>query len=427
MNILTTLLNIVLFIVMLGVLVTIHELGHFAVAKLFKVYVFEFSIGFGPKIFPWKNMKVKEGKKPRETKFSVRALPLGGFVSMYGEEGAVPEGFEEANIDPKRSLKGVNRGKRALIMAAGIIMNLILGYTIFLFSNGAIEQTQLVTRINVAETSPLLSAGITNEKTWNIDFEEKELDGQTIQYFGVGTLNGKSQEYYVLFQPTSYKDLSFSGSSLKLVATNTNKITNDIFYDDFAKDDVLNFQAKFYHIVDKDSEPEIIVYDASIETIAVDESKPDGAYELGGLGFSLTTYNYRNNFKQTFAKANKDFVNSATAVIKGLGSIFKSGLDGFSGPIGIFNMSASVLKNQGLANFLFLWGLISINLALFNLLPFPPLDGWHLLVVTVEAITRREISPKFKNIASMIGAIIMILFTILIIGKDIFTLFGVFL
>lgn len=269
MNILTTLLNIVLFIVMLGVLVTIHELGHFAVAKLFKVYVFEFSIGFGPKIFPWKNMKVKEGKKPRETKFSVRALPLGGFVSMYGEEGAVPEGFEEANIDPKRSLKGVNRGKRALIMAAGIIMNLILGYTLFLFSNGAIEQT--------------------------------------------------------------------------------------------------------------------------------------------------------------FAKANKDFVNSATAVIKGLGSIFKSGLDGFSGPIGIFNMSASVLKNQGLANFLFLWGLISINLALFNLLPFPPLDGWHLLVVTVEAITRREISPKFKNIASMIGAIIMILFTILIIGKDIFTLFGVFL
>lgn len=95
--------------------------------------------------------------------------------------------------------------------------------------------------------------------------------------------------------------------------------------------------------------------------------------------------------------------------------------------MGIFNISSQTLKNHGLAPYLFLWGLISINLALFNLLPFPPLDGWHLLVVTVEAITRQEISPKFKQIASMIGAILLIGLTLVILAKDIFGFVGVIL
>ena len=248
------------------------------------------------------------------------------------------------------------------------------------------------------------------KKIWNINFEETQIDGQDIQYFGIGTINENTKEYYILFQPEGFKDLSFSGNSLKLVATNTSKLTPNIFYTDFKEGDVLNFEAEFIHQADKDAEPEIIKYNASIPTVLVDEKKPEDGYMLGGLGFSLTTRTYRNSFKQTFVKANADFVNSATAVIKGLGSIFTSGLDGVGGPIAIFNASSSVLKNQGLANFLFLWGLISINLALFNLLPFPPLDGWHLLVVAIEAITRRELNPKFKNIASMVGAILMIVF-----------------
>ncbi len=421
MDFLYTLLNILLFLFMLGVLVTIHELGHFMIAKLFKVYVFEFSIGFGPKVIPWKGYKPK---KMRETKFSVRALPLGGYVSMYGEEGAVPDGFEGLEIDPKRSLKGINRGKRALIMAAGIIMNLILGYTIFLISNGAIAQTQLLSAIKVEANSPLLTAGINNDKVWHINFEETDIDGQRIQYFGVGTINEEDEEYYVLFQPTSLANLDFSGSAIKLMPTNTTKLTENVFYTDFKEGDTLHFKAEFVHSVE-DGEPEIINYNASIETVLIDESKPDSGYQLGGLGFGLTSREYRNNFQQTIAAANADFVQSATAVVKGLGSIFTSGLDGFSGPIGIFNMSASILKNQGLSTFLFLWGFISINLALFNLLPFPPLDGWHLLVVTVEAITRREISPKFKNIATMIGSVLMIVLSLLIIGKDIINLFGV--
>ena len=83
----TTIGNIVLMLVILGILVAIHEAGHLAAAKIFKVYWFEYSIGFGPAIF-------KKKRKKGETAFALRAFPLGGYVSMYGEPGVVPEGFE---------------------------------------------------------------------------------------------------------------------------------------------------------------------------------------------------------------------------------------------------------------------------------------------------------------------------------------------
>ena len=86
MQVLFTILYILLFIVCLSVLIAIHELGHLAAAKAFKVYCFEYSLGFGPKLFSKK-------RKNGETAFSVRAIPFGGFVSMYGEDVPLPEGI----------------------------------------------------------------------------------------------------------------------------------------------------------------------------------------------------------------------------------------------------------------------------------------------------------------------------------------------
>ncbi len=114
-------LYILLFIVCLSTLIMVHELGHLATAKIFKVYCFEYAIGFGPKLFSKK-------RKNGETYFSIRAIPLGGFVSMYGEEESIPEGLE---IDPSRSLLAIKKWKRAIIMAAGVIMNFVLAIVVF--------------------------------------------------------------------------------------------------------------------------------------------------------------------------------------------------------------------------------------------------------------------------------------------------------
>ena len=122
------LLNIFIIIVILGLLISLHEAGHLGMAKLFKVYCFEYSIGFGPAILH----KRKEGK---ETYFSLRAIPLGGYVSMYGEEGAVPDG--EVEPSPDRSLNAIAKWKKCLVLVAGVTVNFILGLVLIYISDVA--------------------------------------------------------------------------------------------------------------------------------------------------------------------------------------------------------------------------------------------------------------------------------------------------
>ena len=97
-----TFLYILLFIFFLSILIVVHELGHFAMCKAFKVYVFEFSIGMGPALFKFK-------RKGAETQYSLRAIPFGGYVSMYGEGVELPEGVE---VDSSRSLHGIKKSFR---------------------------------------------------------------------------------------------------------------------------------------------------------------------------------------------------------------------------------------------------------------------------------------------------------------------------
>ena len=116
MQVLMTILYILLFLVFLSILIIIHELGHLAAAKAFKVYCLEYSIGMGPAIFKYKG-------KNAETQFSLRAIPFGGYVSMYGEGVELPEGVE---IPESRSINGIKAWKRAIILLAGVTMNAFL-------------------------------------------------------------------------------------------------------------------------------------------------------------------------------------------------------------------------------------------------------------------------------------------------------------
>ena len=115
-----TFITIIVLIVMLGILILTHELGHLLIAKGFNVYCSEYSIGFGPKIFSWR-------KKNGETQYSLRAIPLGGYVSMFGEEADLEEGEK---IPLNRSLAGIKTWKRILVFFGGIAINL---FTAILF------------------------------------------------------------------------------------------------------------------------------------------------------------------------------------------------------------------------------------------------------------------------------------------------------
>ena len=125
---LTILVSILEIIVILGVLISLHEAGHLAMAKLFDVYCFEYSIGFGPKL-------LKKRRKRGETFFCISALPLGGYVSMYGEEESIPEGYGVESIDPSRALPNKPKWQQAIIMVAGVTVNFILGLVLIFISD----------------------------------------------------------------------------------------------------------------------------------------------------------------------------------------------------------------------------------------------------------------------------------------------------
>ena len=152
-------LSILLFIVSLGALITIHEAGHLSMAKVFKVYCHEFSIGFGPAL-------LHKRKQGHETYFSIRAVPLGGYVAMYGEEG---QEFEEGlQIPEERSLEGVKKWKKAIIVSAGVILNAILALVLIAISNFCFPVISVTTSTNVAPNSIAEQAGMVADD--NIQF-----------------------------------------------------------------------------------------------------------------------------------------------------------------------------------------------------------------------------------------------------------------
>lgn len=403
-----TFLQILLFIAMLGILISLHELGHFVAAKAFNVYVFEFAVGMGPKVIQ---------KKGKETKYSLRLLPVGGYVAMMGETEDLPDDVVVTEEIKGRSLKAINRGKKAVIMSAGIIVNLLLGLFIFAIANLTTTQTQLTTQLKVDPTSEAYTLGLRDGD--RLDFSEVDLEGGTLQSFGNATVSSQvDKTYFVLFQPTSFGDLTFGEQNLMLIdQTVTSIYQNEKVYK-FVADDQVTLTLTYL----TGETPEEFVEHPLTVTLQT-ETKGDKIV-LPNFGLTMSKYEFRYTFGQAMNQTGKDFVTSVTAVARGLASLFTpSGIGNVSGPVGIFTQVSGALVNFGIGQYLFYWGLISVNLALFNLLPFPGLDGWHLVVTAFEAATRKEINPKIKNIVSTIGLVLLLGLSFVILLKDIVGLF----
>ena len=168
----------------------------------------------------------------------------------------------------------------------------------------------------------------------------------------------------------------------------------------------------------------------SISVLTIIELKAflnNGEYTWPKVGVSFS-YNYekgtyRYNFGEIMKNSCKDFGEFSIAIFKGIGQLFtKEGIQNVGGMISIFTVQQQAM-HSGFNVVIRLWALISINLGIMNLLPFPGLDGWHFLVLIVEGITRKELPKKFKTIMSNIGMIILFGLMILVTLKDIIGLF----
>ena len=463
------LVGIILFIVALGVLIGIHELGHLGAAKMFHVYCFNYSIGFGPKLISSKRTD------KHETIWTLRAIPLGGFVSMYGEGSELED---DQFIPPSRSLEGIARYKRAIIISAGVALNFVLGFVLILIHNGCFPHTYFNFPTQLNENDVYVN---TMECSFSTSFKILGFDdGDRIKtqmdpFTGVFLIDSDIKigdvGGYVLCMSntltTTKIDPRVSDSLLIYSQKEINTLADEQIKKGYKNSTLVNFilandctldektvkqQVKEMSKDVKDARFRQEINDYYIKrgyTHVPDLSEQYNVGEgteniyahitfyhqdLTGSGMIVIEKNNKNGFKdigirirrhsrwydggEVFKTSWNEWCGANTAVFRGLGMLF-TGQGEVSGPIGIARMSTTALANFGFERYLYLWGMISCNLAILNLLPFPGLDGWQLVVIGYEAIRKKQIPTKVKGIISVIGLGLLFLLMIFIIIKDI--------
>ena len=426
MQILMTILYVLLFIVFLSILIIIHELGHLAAAKAFHVYCLEYSIGMGPAIF-----KIK--KKNWETQFSLRAIPFGGYVSMYGEGVELPEGVE---IDESRSLNKIKAWKRAIVLLAGVTMNAVLALVFFFASNFfPKESIDFINHVNIVESSVAYNSGFKDGdiiKFDRFDYHDDVAKKDRIAYLADSSSyldDDMTTRYATCFNfeaLKNYKHLDYS----EYIFVYKTKVTkdeenNDIYvpnFEEYVNPETFNkLTVHFTERVFDSAKNEYV--DGEAKTMVLEPK--EGHFDSFGMSIYYTKVQYvfgkGDIIKHTFM----DFGNCSKALFETIGQLFTNAAawEGVGGIISVGFETTSALQNFGFGVFLFYWGFISVNLAIFNLLPFPGLDGWQLLVLIVEGITRKKIPDKVKTIVSLVGIGLLLLLMGVVVVKDIIKYF----
>ena len=339
-------ISILATIFVFGFLILVHESGHFFVAKLCKVRINEFSIGMGPAVFK------KQGK---ETLYSIRVLPFGGYVQMDGEDG---EGTEENSFNKK------GRFQRFFILFAGAALNIILGFFIITVIN--FFTIDLVPTNVVAKFS---ENAVSNSYGLNVNDEIVEINGYKI-----------SNQYDVA--------TVFGTNGVKPVDVTVIRDGKKILLED----------VKFPESEDKDI----------------------GKFFVLDFG----VYGRKVSFFEVIKYSFDETVSVSKSIYTFLGSIFKGTADikQVSGPVGTSAMIGESVK-YGIDSLFLIMAIISVNLGIVNLLPFPALDGGRILLLFLEAVRRKPLNPKIEGAINAIGLGLLLLLMAVISFKDVFSLF----
>ena len=417
------LLTAIKIIFLLGFLIIIHEGGHFLVAKLCKVKVNEFAIGFGPTI--WR----KQGK---QTKYALRLIPLGGFVSMEGEE----ERSENEGSFSKTSIP-----KRIAIVIAGGFVNIVFGLLVYFIlisttGNFVSQTVELVQENTGAYNAGILPGDeiveINNKKIRNKkDITEilEKTSGNEI----IVTIRRNNELKDINIKPTqiSSKDtgiyLGTNGDEIttKIVAINPNSPAeengleiNDIILKIDGKD-VQNDPYKVAEFIKESNNETCIFTIKRKEEIKEIELAPKilNNYILG-IQFEKAQSNFVNNIYYGFW----DTVDFSLSIIDNIKMLFtgKVSTNQLMGPVGI---SGVVATTKGFTDFIYILALISLSLGVTNLLPFPPLDGGKVVIYLIEAIRRKPIKESTEMNIQMAGFAILIALSIYVTYNDILRIF----
>lgn len=333
-------------------LIFFHELGHLTLAKLCGVKVNEFSLGMGPKIL---------SRKKGETAYSWRLLPIGGFVSMEGED---------EKSDDERAFNNKPCWQRIIIVAAGAIINILLGLIIIAVvlsvNNDELSGTNVVNYFNVTESSQ--SQQVTRKEEYGglkSGDKIKKIDGKNVFYY---------EDIYYL----ASRDIDGDGKFSATVVRDGEKIT----VDDISTDILGNMI-----IVGVKTTPGTIIKDTFKESVCICRMVYLSLFDMAAGKYSI-----------------KDI----------------------SGPIGVVDYVSQTAEASSQAKdytALFkMMALITINIGILNLLPIPALDGGRLFFLLIELVRRKPINQRYESIIHAVGMAVLLLFVAAISFKDIWVL-----
>ncbi|WP_455543332.1 RIP metalloprotease RseP [Intestinibacter sp.] len=364
-------MTIVIALLLFGIIILIHEFGHFLLAKKNGVTVHEFSIGMGPKIY---------SKEKNGTEYSIRVLPIGGYVSMEGEEDGFDRSeeddidriYEKDNAENKNEVSDetvLNEGsfaektvlQRASIIFAGPFFNFLgcIGFLVVLFLIIGVPTTKVGTLV---DNAPAQAVGI--QPGDNI----KSIDGQEVS---------SSTDITNIISATK-------GKEVNVVVNREGK----------------NIEFDITPTYNKDTQTYII-----------------------GITFDRT-----KNIIKSFTTSITTTWDIAVQMVEFLGQLVTGRVAGgisnsVAGPVGVIGMVSDAAKT-GITNLLYLGAVISLNLGIMNLVPFPALDGGRLLLLLIEALRGgKKLDPSKEAMINIVGMSVLMAFMLFITYKDILRLF----
>lgn len=358
-------LTIIFFILLIGVLVLVHEFGHFFVAKKLGIRVDEFAFGFPPRLFSF----IRGG-----TRYALNLLPIGGYVKIFGEAGE-GEGQKDSFISR-------TAGQRALVIVAGVVMNLILAWVFFSIGSG-FGMPAAVTAKNEAR--------VQNARVGIIAVDEGS--------------------------PAKLADLRFGDTVINIESGGEKAEIREV-------DDLQKFIAA--HLGEEVSLHIERGKEALVKKVVPRQVPPEGE---GPLGIALAKIGIiKTPWFLAWWEGLKMAALSTAAIAVGFAGLFKDLLTtgrvsaDISGPVGIF-LFAREFSELGFIYLLQLAALLSVNLAILNALPFPALDGGRLLFLAIEKIKGSKVDQRVEKAIHTAGFIILILLMVAVTYRDIARIF----
>ncbi len=363
--------SIILFFIILSVLVIAHELGHFFVAKKSGIRVDEFGLGYPPRA---KKLFTRNG-----TVFTLNWLPFGGFVKIFGEDGAELEKLSKD--EQKQSFVSKPKYIQALVLVAGVIMNFLVGWL-------------LVTGLYMAGTTIIFDTKLPAKYLENTQL--------LIDSVSPGTPSDKAGLH--------------AGDSIEKVTRKDDRSS----LEKYTPQDLTAF------VRGSDGAPlemEIVRNGTQQQITVIPEiNKTTNAYMIG-ISPSLSGY-VKLSFFNSVTQGFKSSISLVDETISGLAGLFtrRVSFNEVSGPVGMVGMVGAA-AHMGFEYVILFTALISLSLAVINLVPFPALDGGRLLFVIIESIIRRPIPSSVTNILNTVGFFALILLMLFVTYHDIAKLF----